>query len=60
MKVISLFSGAGGLDLGFSLAGHEIVWANDFDEYAVQTYEKNFNFRIHSNNYDIKSIEQYT
>lgn len=43
MKVISLFSGAGGLDLGFSLAGHEIVWANDFDEYAVQTYEKNFN-----------------
>jgi DNA (cytosine-5-)-methyltransferase len=48
MKVISLFSGAGGLDLGFSLAGHEIVWANDFDEYAVQTYEKNFNlFNIH-------------
>lgn len=44
MKVISLFSGAGGLDLGFTLAGHEIVWANDFDEYAVQTYEKNFNF----------------
>lgn len=43
MKVISLFSGAGGLDLGFSLAGHEIVWANDFDEYAVKTYEKNFN-----------------
>ncbi|MCI8569320.1 MAG: DNA cytosine methyltransferase [Bacilli bacterium] len=43
MKVISLFSGAGGLDLGFSLAGHEIVWANDFDEYALETYEKNFN-----------------
>lgn len=43
MKIISLFSGAGGLDLGFSLAGHEIVWANDFDEYAIQTYEKNFN-----------------
>lgn len=43
MKIISLFSGAGGLDLGFALAGHEIVWANDFDENAVQTYEKNFN-----------------
>lgn len=38
-----MFSGAGGLDLGFSLAGHEIVWANDFDDYAVDTYEKNFN-----------------
>lgn len=43
MRVISMFSGAGGLDLGFSLAGHEIVWANDFDEYAVDTYEENFN-----------------
>lgn len=43
MKVISMFSGAGGLDLGFSLAGHKIVWANDFDEYAVDTYEENFN-----------------
>ena len=43
MKVISMFSGAGGLDLGFSLAGHNIVWANDFDSYAVDTYEENFN-----------------
>ncbi|MEG1820969.1 MAG: DNA cytosine methyltransferase [Malacoplasma sp.] len=43
MKVISMFSGAGGLDLGFSLAGHQIVWANDFDGYAVDTYETNFN-----------------
>lgn len=43
MKVISMFSGAGGLDLGFSLAGHKIVWANDFDDYAVDTYEENFN-----------------
>lgn len=29
MRVVSLFSGAGGLDLGFTMAGHEIVWAND-------------------------------
>lgn len=41
MKVVSFFSGAGGLDLGYCLAGHEIIWANDFDEYAVQTYNLN-------------------
>ncbi|HBQ5953659.1 TPA: DNA cytosine methyltransferase, partial [Klebsiella pneumoniae subsp. pneumoniae] len=29
MKVVSLFSGAGGLDLGFKNAGFQIVWAND-------------------------------
>lgn len=32
MKVISLFSGAGGLDLGFQKAGYEIVAANEFDK----------------------------
>ncbi len=41
MKVISMFSGAGGLDLGFIFAGHEIVWANDFDKDAVESYKKN-------------------
>lgn len=41
MKVISMFSGAGGLDLGFMLAGHKVVWANDFDKDALDTYEAN-------------------
>ncbi|MDU4938229.1 MAG: DNA cytosine methyltransferase [Clostridium sp.] len=41
MRVISFFSGAGGMDLGFTLAGHDVVWANDFDNYAVQTYNEN-------------------
>jgi len=41
MKVISFFSGAGGMDLGFILAGHEIIWSNDFDKYAVETYNNN-------------------
>ena len=43
LKIVSLFSGAGGLDLGLIQAGHEIVWANDFDADCVDTYQKNIN-----------------
>ena len=42
MKVVSLFSGIGGLDKGFIDAGFDVVWANDFDKFAVQTYNANF------------------
>jgi len=41
MKLISLFSGAGGLDLGFEKAGFEIVMANEYDSSIWETYEKN-------------------
>ena len=41
LKVVSLFSGAGGMDLGFINAGFEIIWANDFFEEAVNSYRKN-------------------
>ena len=46
MKVVSLFSGAGGLDLGFVNAGHKIIWANDVYEDAVNTYKKNLGEHI--------------
>ena len=46
MRVVSLFSGAGGLDLGFKMAGHEIVWANDLYGDAVETYKKNIGDHI--------------
>lgn len=42
MNVISLFAGIGGLDSGFIQNGFDVVWANDFDKYAVQTYEANY------------------
>lgn len=42
MRVASLFCGCGGLDLGFHQAGYDIIWANDFDKYAVETYNYNF------------------
>lgn len=41
-KVISLFSGIGGIDLGFQQVGFDIVWANDIDPDACKTYEANF------------------
>ena|GEM_PF-4501168 len=37
MKIVSLFSGASGLDLGLIQAGHEVIWANDIDKDAVAT-----------------------
>ena len=46
MKILSLFCGCGGLDMGFAQAGFDIVWANDFDKYAVQTYKANFNHQV--------------
>lgn len=57
-KVISLFSGCGGMDLGF-LGGFEsnnkkykrnafeIIWANDFNEHACESYAKNIGQHIH-------------
>ena len=41
MKVCSLFSGIGGIDLGFVQAGFEIAWANEIDKYAAETYKNN-------------------
>lgn len=46
MDVVSLFSGAGGLDLGFIQAGHTIIWANDLYADAVATYRLNLGDHI--------------
>lgn len=54
MDVVSLFSGAGGLDLGFIQAGHTIVWANDIYDDAVATYRRNIGDHIVKK--DIKEI----
>ena len=41
MNIVSFFSGAGGLDLGFQKAGFNIIWANEYDKDIWETYEKN-------------------
>ncbi len=58
MNVVSLFSGIGGLDKGFELAGYNIIWANDFDKYAVQTYKSNFNSEIIYDDINAISLEE--
>jgi DNA (cytosine-5)-methyltransferase 1 len=40
--IVSLFSGCGGLDLGFSQAGFRTIWANEYDKSIWETYEKNY------------------
>ncbi|MCC7571463.1 DNA cytosine methyltransferase [Candidatus Micrarchaeota archaeon] len=41
-NIASLFSGAGGLDLGFEQAGFTVDWANEFDKTITPTLRKNF------------------
>lgn len=36
---VSLFCGAGGLDMGFDRAGFRTIWANDFDADACKTHQ---------------------
>lgn len=55
MKVVSLFCGAGGLDLGLQLAGLEIIWSNDNFDDAVSTYSKNIGNHVDAR--DINHVE---
>ncbi len=57
-KIISLFSGCGGLDLGFHLEGYETIWANDFSEWACNSFRNYFGNIIHEG--DITKIDPYT
>lgn len=52
---VSLFSGAGGMDVGFENAGFQIVFANEMKKEAADTYKKNHNPKVMVNS-DINSI----
>lgn len=55
MKVVSLFSGCGGLDLGLIQSGHKIVYASDIDIDSCTTY--NNNFTHHAVCEDVKNLD---
>lgn len=57
-KILSVFSGCGGLDLGFHLEGYTTVWANDFSEWAVASFQNYFGGAIRMG--DITEINPYT
>jgi DNA (cytosine-5)-methyltransferase 1 len=46
MRFISLFSGCGGLDLGFSNAGFNMIFANDNDKDVIETFELNHGLKL--------------
>lgn len=47
MNCVSLYTGCGGLDLGFSEAGFKTIWANDIDPFALETYRNELKRRGH-------------
>lgn len=46
LNCASFFAGVGGIDLGFHQAGFNTIYANEFDDYAADTFEKNFNIEV--------------
>jgi DNA (cytosine-5)-methyltransferase 1 len=56
-KILSVFSGCGGLDLGFHLEGYNTVWANDFSEWACDSFRNYFGDVIRYE--DITKIDPY-
>lgn len=42
LSLVSLFAGAGGMDIGFEKAGFKTVWANEYDKTIAPSYQKYF------------------
>lgn len=46
MKVVDLFSGAGGFGLGFEMAGYNIISSLEIDKWAAETIKQNLNHNV--------------
>ena len=57
MNLISLFSGAGGLDLGFHKAGFKTIIANEYDAKICPTFKANFP-ETHLIEGDIRKVDE--
>jgi DNA (cytosine-5)-methyltransferase 1 len=56
-KVASFFAGVGGIDLGFEQTRDcRTIYANEFDDYAATTFEKNFGIKVDRR--DIREIDE--
>ena len=55
LTAVSLFSGAGGMDVGFEKAGIKVVYANEMKKEAAETYRKNHNPDV-MENADINTV----
>lgn len=51
----SFFAGVGGIDLGFEKAGFKTIYANEFDPFAAETFERNFKVKV--NQKDIREVD---
>jgi len=64
IRVISFFTGAGGLDLGFDLSGYEVVYATDIDGNCCKTLQANLGGMLSKDTYveqaDIRKIDPQT
>ena len=55
-KVIGFFSGVGGIELGFQRVGCEVIWSNEFDSKAQETFKANFDSEL--NTEDVRNLEE--
>ena len=48
VTVGGLFSGIGGIEIGFEKAGFKILWSNEFDESCNKTFKHNLNHKLYT------------
>ena len=59
LRCASFFAGVGGIDMGFEQTNFfKTIYANEFDEYPVKTYETNFDINVDCRDINIVSAKE--